>query len=129
MSEFQIDMRWRDVDGLGHVNNAVVLTYFEEGRDRFLESLGMNRSQYVVGHCAVSFNRELTLASGPISFGIEVTRIGNKSFTTREVLSDAAGEAAVEADFSLVMWDREAGSSRRLSDEERSAFARSGKEH
>jgi len=47
-----------DIDGYGHVNNAVVLTYLEEGRDRFLESLGMDRSQYVVGRCSVSFNRE-----------------------------------------------------------------------
>ncbi len=127
MNEFSVGMRWRDIDGLGHVNNAVVLTYLEEGRDRFLESLGMKRSQYVVGHCAVSFNRELTLASGPVSFGIEVTRVGNKSFGTREVLRDADGEVAVEADFALVMWDRGAGASRPLNDEERTAFEQSGK--
>ena len=29
-------MRWRDLDGLGHVNHTVVLTYLEEGRDAFL---------------------------------------------------------------------------------------------
>ena len=125
---FTVDMRWRDIDGLGHVNNAVVLTYLEEGRDRFLESLGMNRSQYVVGRCSVNFDRELTLASGPVSSGIEVTRIGNKSFATKEVLRDADGETAVEADFALVMWDGEAGASRPLSDEERVAFERSAEE-
>jgi len=129
MSEFPVNMRWRDIDGLGHVNNAVVLTYLEEGRDRFLESLGMNRSQYVVGRCSVSFDRELTLDSGPVSFGIEVTRIGHKSFGTREVLRDAGGETAVEAEFALVMWDRESGASRELSAGEKTAFERSGEEH
>ena len=128
MSEFSVGMRWRDIDGLGHVNNAVVLTYLEEGRDRFLESLGVDRSQYVVGRCSVSFNRELTLESGPIAFGCEVSRIGNKSFDTKEVLRDAGGETAVEAEFALVMWDREAGASRALSERERAAFERSGKE-
>ena len=128
MREFSVGMRWRDVHGLGHVNNAVVLTYLEEGRDRFLESLGINRSQYVVGRCSVSFNREMTLDSGPIAFGCEVARIGNKSFATKEVLRDATGETAVEAEFALVMWDGEAGASRPLSDEERAAFERSGEE-
>jgi acyl-CoA thioester hydrolase len=121
-------MRWRDVDGLGHVNNAVVLTYLEEGRDRFLESIGVNRSQYVVGRCSIEFNRELTLDSGPISFSGVVTRVGNKSFETRETLRDASGESAIEADFSLVMWDEKTGASRPLSEAERAAFERSGKE-
>ena len=33
----RVQMRWRDLDGLGHVNHTVVLTYLEEGRDVFLE--------------------------------------------------------------------------------------------
>ena len=34
--EHAVQMRWRDLDGLGHVNHTVVLTYLEEGRDAFL---------------------------------------------------------------------------------------------
>ncbi|MEP7026592.1 MAG: hypothetical protein ABJB47_22870, partial [Actinomycetota bacterium] len=30
-----VGVRWRDGDGLGHVNHAVFLTYLEEGRDAF----------------------------------------------------------------------------------------------
>jgi acyl-CoA thioester hydrolase len=126
-ADFAVNMRWRDIDGLGHVNNAVLLTYLEEGRDRFLEGLGMNRSQYVVGRCSVNFNRELTLASGPVAFSVEVTRIGNKSFETKEVLRDINGETAVEAEFALVMWDGAKPGSRPLTPAERTAFERSGR--
>jgi acyl-CoA thioester hydrolase len=126
--EFRIRMRWRDIDGLGHVNNAVVLTYLEEGRDRFLESLGINRSQYVVAHCSVDFTREITLDSGSVSFGCELTRIGNSSFGTKETLRDGSGQTAVEAEFALVMWDEEGAGSRPLTAEERTAFERSGKD-
>lgn len=35
-----VQVRWQDLDGLGHVNHAVVLTYLEEGRDAFLEACG-----------------------------------------------------------------------------------------
>ncbi len=33
----RVQMRWRDLDGLGHVNHTVVLTYLEEGRDVYPE--------------------------------------------------------------------------------------------
>ena len=35
--EKQIEIRWRDQDAYGHVNNAVYLTYLEEVRDEWLE--------------------------------------------------------------------------------------------
>ena len=37
MHEKQIEIRWRDQDAYGHVNNAVYLTYLEEVRDEWLE--------------------------------------------------------------------------------------------
>ena len=30
-----MNVRWRDLDALDHVNHAVFLTYLEEGRDAF----------------------------------------------------------------------------------------------
>ena len=62
MSSHQVQMRWRDLDGLGHVNHMVVLTYLEEGRDAFLAGHGINRDEYVVGRCSVGFNREIAAA-------------------------------------------------------------------
>ena len=35
----QIDVRWRDIDALGHVNNAVYFTYFEIARTRYYEAV------------------------------------------------------------------------------------------
>ena len=54
-----VQMRWRDLDGLGHVNHTVVLTYLEEGRDAFLKACGISRDEYVVGRCSVEFNGEI----------------------------------------------------------------------
>ena len=31
-----VPIRWRDLDGFNHVNNAVYLNYLEEGRDAWL---------------------------------------------------------------------------------------------
>ena len=32
----RVPIRWRDLDGFNHVNNAVYLSYLEEGRDAWL---------------------------------------------------------------------------------------------
>ena len=34
-----IQIRWRDLDALGHVNNAVYLTYFELARLAYVRTL------------------------------------------------------------------------------------------
>lgn len=43
----QMPVRWGDMDAFGHVNNAVYLTYFEQARVDWWDSLDMNthRSQ------------------------------------------------------------------------------------
>jgi hypothetical protein len=42
--EKQIEIRWRDQDAYGHVNNAVYLTYLEEVRDEWLERRSETRA-------------------------------------------------------------------------------------
>ena len=53
-SGHRVQVRWRDLDALGHVNHVVVLTYLEEGRDAWLEARGIRRDEYVVGRCTVT---------------------------------------------------------------------------
>ena len=37
-----VDSRWRDMDAIGHINNATYLTYFETARVDFLKQLGFD---------------------------------------------------------------------------------------
>ena len=39
MLEKRIEIRWRDVDAYGHVNNAVYLNYLEEARDAWVQEV------------------------------------------------------------------------------------------
>ncbi|WP_110513998.1 acyl-CoA thioesterase [Herpetosiphon llansteffanensis] len=82
--EYPLEVRFRDLDGLGHVNNAVYLTYFETLRLQFaIELLGaVNLADvpFILGEATVRYLK-------PVFFGdqlqgsVEVSRIGNKSFT------------------------------------------------
>jgi acyl-CoA thioester hydrolase len=118
----RVQMRWRDLDGLGHVNHTVVLTYLEEGRDAFLAACGVRRDEYVVGRCSVSFNEEIDPAFGSVTVECAVRDLGRSSLTTSERILDDGGRVVVEAEFGLVMWDPEQRESRLITDEERAAL-------
>ena len=117
-----VQMRWRDLDGLGHVNHVVVLTYLEEGRDAFLAEHGIDRDEYVVGRCAVQFNGEIDPEFDAVTVQCELRELGTKRISTRERVLDHAGSAVVEASFDLVLWDPVARASRPISDGERAAL-------
>jgi acyl-CoA thioester hydrolase len=125
--EKQIEIRWRDQDAYGHVNNAVYLTYLEEVRDEWLErALGDsgNAWGYVTARVAIDFRRELTQDDDAVVARLWLTRIGTSSVTTREELVTVGGELAAEAEAVLVARDTETGRSRPLSEAERAALER-----
>jgi acyl-CoA thioester hydrolase len=125
--EKQIEIRWRDQDAFGHVNNAVYLTYLEEVRDEWLErALGDSGDAwgYVTARVAIDFRRELTQEDDAIVARLWLTRIGTSSVTTREEIVTVGGELAAEAEAVLVARDTETGRSRPLSEAERAALER-----
>ena len=122
----EVQMRWRDLDGLGHVNHTVVLTYLEEGRDAFLKRHGIRRDEYVVGRCSVSFRGEIDPGFEAVTVQCAVRELGRSSVTTTERIVDRGGEVVVEAEFGLVLWDPAQRGSRPITDEERASLAGSG---
>lgn len=104
--EHQVSVRWRDTDALGHVNNAVYLTYLEEARDAFyLRALG--DPIYVVVRLEIDFRAEVRHTDRSVSVEIAVERLGTTSLTTRETLRTAAGELAAEARVITVRWNQD----------------------
>jgi acyl-CoA thioester hydrolase len=127
MHEKRIEIRWRDQDPYGHVNNAVYLTYLEEVRDEWLErTLGDEGAlwDFVIARVVIDFRRELTQSDDSVLARCELASIGNSSIRTSETLRTEAGVLAAEAEAVLVARDRESGSSRPLSAAERAAFER-----
>jgi acyl-CoA thioester hydrolase len=44
-----ITLRFRDIDALGHVNNAVIFTFIEAARLPYMDALGLRSPQTAVG--------------------------------------------------------------------------------
>jgi acyl-CoA thioester hydrolase len=105
MFEHQVDVRWRDVDALGHVNHAVFLTYLEEGRDAFFAQTLASDPIYVVARLEVDLRAEVRYPDRRVTVRIEVERLGTTSLTTRETIITPANEVVAEARVVTVRWD------------------------
>lgn len=123
---YSVQMRWRDIDPLGHVNHNVALTYLEEGRDAFLLERGITRDNYVVGRCSITFVGEILPEFGAVTVQCEVSRLGDRSVTTAERVLDDEGNVVVEAEFGLVLWDPARRGSRPITENERASLTRAG---
>jgi len=103
--EHSVDVRWRDVDALDHVNHAVFLTYLEEGRDAFYSQLLGGDPSYVVVRLEVDLRAEVRYPDRRVLVRIEAERLGTTSLTTRETITTLSGELAAEARVVTVRWD------------------------
>ena len=125
MHSKRIEVRWRDVDNYGHVNNAVYLTYLEEVRDEWLARTLRDEESvwdFVVAHVSIDFRREVTQADDEVIATCRAERLGRSSVRTREEIHIAAGPVAAEASAVLVARDRATGRSRPMTEAERAAF-------
>lgn len=124
MHEKRVQLRWRDLDAFGHVNNAVYLTYLEAVRDEWVERvLGAETAwNFVIARIAIDFRRELTQADREVTARCRLDRIGTSSLATREEIVTTSGELAAEAETVLVARDGSTGRSRPLTEVERAAL-------
>jgi len=86
-----IKVRFRDLDALGHVNNAVYFTYFEEGRRSFFHALEQNADPYdfrfILAHVCCDYIRQVRLVDR-LALHMEVGNVGEKSFAINYELTD-----------------------------------------
>jgi acyl-CoA thioester hydrolase len=127
MLEKRIEIRWRDVDAYGHVNNAVYLNYLEEARDEWVqEVLGRvsgSTWDFVLARVAIDFKAELTQEDGAVIVTCALDRIGRSSVGTAEEVRKLDGTLSAEARSVVVPRDPKSGRSRPLTDAERKQLA------
>lgn len=78
-----IQLRWKDIDQFGHVNNAVYLTYFETARyyyNRDVNHWNWEEDQYIIASIKVDYLRPV-FYPGDIKVYLRTSDIGDKSFS------------------------------------------------
>ncbi|HUP66146.1 MAG TPA: thioesterase family protein [Thermoanaerobaculia bacterium] len=88
---------WRDLDSVGHVNNAVYFTYFEMGRTRYwLDLRGGEKAldiEFIVARAECDFVRQLSLGQR-IEIATRIGEIRNSSFDFQTEVRCEDGVAA-----------------------------------
>ena len=121
----QLEVRFRDCDPMGHVNNAVYLTYLEQARFHHWRATGLARRALdspaapgaaapedvpgvIIARVEIDYRR-------PAKYGdllhihLGVAAIGRTSFTYEYEIVDAAGALVATAKTVIVRFDYAAG--------------------
>jgi len=120
----EMDVRFRDFDPMGHVNNAVYVTYLEQARARFYEEVvgvALGEVDTVLVSLEVEYERPIDDV-GSVTVELTVGELGRSSIPmTYEVRSD--GERTATARTVQVYVDPEGGESVPIPDRHRERLA------
>lgn len=119
-----VQLRWRDLDALGHVNNAVYLSYFELARLAYISALlGPDAPrdprttlpvdfQFILAEVNVRYRSPATL-DDQLAVAIWAAQIGRKSFVFEYRITEArTGRLVAEGCSTQVWYDYVANASR-----------------
>jgi acyl-CoA thioester hydrolase len=121
LHSLRLQVRWGDMDALGHVNNAEYLRYFEQSRIEWLDGLGYRTTGKgtgpILARASVTYLKPLAYP-GEIEVRLYAARIGNASFTvTSDIVNGRdAAERFTEGEFVVVWVDYDASKSVPLPD-------------
>jgi acyl-CoA thioester hydrolase len=108
-------VRFVDVDAMGHVNNAVYLTYVEEARIAFLRPLGPTYENLILARAEIDYRSPLRDGE-EVEVGVRCTRLGTSSFDLEYELR-AGDRVVAEARSVQVAYDYESSAPVPIPDE------------
>lgn len=120
-----LPLRWRDMDQLGHLNQAVYHELLEEARAALLMALavpGERYATYVLARVELDYRHEVRKSDGAVEIVVRVGRVGTKSLTLEHDILLPDGTLAATGATVLVGWDGQARGARELTGAERAAL-------
>jgi len=117
--ETELQVRFADLDAMGHVNNAVYATYLEQARvDYYADVLGVGLDDIdtVLVNLEIDYRHEVTLADETVTVAMGVRSIGESSVVVGYEVR-AGDRVAATAETTQVYVDPDEGGSRPLPEE------------
>jgi acyl-CoA thioester hydrolase len=122
-----VQLRFNDVDGLGHVNNSVYFSFYDLGKTEYFKTINggvlPTEVDIVVAHAEVDFIAPVFL-SDEIAVQTMVSEIGNKSFELMQRIIDTKHNIVkCRCKTVMVGFDFKNNCSKPISDEWRNAIS------
>jgi acyl-CoA thioester hydrolase len=124
----EIGIRFRDIDAMKHVNNAVYATYLEQARAEYARDvldLDLDDIDTVLATLSSDYSAPLELSDSPVEVRLTVPELGASSIPMEYELrgNGGSGPLAATAETVQVAFDRETGDSRPIPDAWRDRIA------
>lgn len=121
MHTIPIQLRFNDIDQMGHVNNTVIMEFFDLAKSHYFKAAGIPVTPdegdfcVMIVHCECDFHKQIHFHDD-VKVTTFTSRLGNKSIeVTQQVLVD--DEPAVICKTVLAGYSRSMASSAPLSEE------------
>ena len=95
-----LQTRWRDLDAMGHINHAAYLTFMENARLEFYDSLGFNSRNsgqvngIILASMNVQYHQQVNHPSN-LEVGQRIVRVGNKSFDIQSAIFEKSSSQLI----------------------------------
>jgi acyl-CoA thioester hydrolase len=113
-----LQLRWRDLDAFNHVNNSNFLTYLEEARIRWFDSIGEDwvTDEFAPLLAAVQLNYRMPIPyPADVVVELYVDKVGTSSVTIGHGIASADGATLYCDGHVVAVWiDRASGRPRAL---------------
>ncbi len=125
----RVQLRWRDMDMLGHLNQSVYHELLEEGRAALITDVirrvGVDHAHgsYVLAHVDLDYHAEVRKDHGEVEIVVRVADVGRSSIRLDHEVKLPDGTLAASGKTILVAWDPVTRGKRMLSEFELGALA------
>jgi len=98
--KMDLQIRWGDLDPLGHVNNAIFVTYFEIGRSLYMLAASSKWDwflhMFLIGDINVKFLKELKITDPKPEIWVRTSKIGIKSFVLEYAITTTSEDEKIK---------------------------------
>lgn len=123
-----VQLRFNDIDALGHVNNTVYFTFYDLGKARYFEEvkrspIDWNDADLVIANVNANFLSPVFMYE-PIAVQTATMSIGNKSLkVAQRIINTDTQEIKATCETILVGFDVTTSSAKEISDEWKEAIS------
>jgi acyl-CoA thioester hydrolase len=126
----RLQLRWRDMDMLGHLNQSVYHELLEEARAALMTEVVRRVSEhdrvhgsFVLVHVDLDYHAEVRKDHAEVDVVVRLARVGKSSVTLQHEVKLPDGTLAASGETVLVAWDPVKRGKRALSDAELAVLA------
>jgi acyl-CoA thioester hydrolase len=123
-----VQLRWRDMDMLGHLNQSVYHELLEEGRAGLMSEIARRAGNshhhgvFVLVHVDLDYHTEVRKDHGHVEVVVRLAHVGNTSLRMEHEVRLPDGTVAASGTTIVVAWDPVKRGKREITDAERAGL-------